>query len=178
VSLKHNSKFGSFTIIAKGDFPAELNIPIPFSLVSNDVSNDALLVMPGYWFMHNMYALARNSWKYSDRDRRTEKKQLIESDFLAPDTINEIIDALQVFERLTGEAWKRKFNGSSGDATAIGKDLLERNDDSLKNLDIIAPEFENAGRTVKLLGSCSVQSFQRACALLCRYTIRTTCCAT
>ena len=38
VSLKHNSKFASFTIIAKGDFPAELNIPIPFSLVSNDVS--------------------------------------------------------------------------------------------------------------------------------------------
>ena len=26
----------SFTIVAKGDFPAELNIPIPFSLVSND----------------------------------------------------------------------------------------------------------------------------------------------
>ncbi len=151
VSLKHNSKFGSFTIIAKGDFPAELNIPIPFSLVSNDVSNDALLVMPGYWFMHNMYALARNSWKYSDRDRRTEKKQSIESDFLAPDTINEIMDALQIFERLTGEAWKRKFNGSSGDATVIGKDLLERSDDSLKNLDIIAPEFENAGRTVRLL---------------------------
>ena len=32
VSLKHNSKFASFTIIAKGDYPAELNIPIPFSL--------------------------------------------------------------------------------------------------------------------------------------------------
>jgi len=31
VSLKHNSKFASFTIIAKGDYPAELNIPLPFS---------------------------------------------------------------------------------------------------------------------------------------------------
>ncbi|MEO5647289.1 MAG: DUF4954 family protein, partial [Chitinophagaceae bacterium] len=37
VSLKHNSKFASFTILAKGDFPHELNIPIPFSLVSFDV---------------------------------------------------------------------------------------------------------------------------------------------
>ena len=34
VSLKHNSKFASFTLIAKGDFQTELNIPIPFSLVS------------------------------------------------------------------------------------------------------------------------------------------------
>jgi len=53
VSLKHNSKFASFTIIAKGDYPAELNIPMPFSLVSNDVANDKLIVMPAYWFMYN-----------------------------------------------------------------------------------------------------------------------------
>ena len=29
VSLKHNSTFASFSILAKGDYPAELNIPIP-----------------------------------------------------------------------------------------------------------------------------------------------------
>ena len=40
VSLKHNSKFACFTLIAKGDFPAELNITLPFSLVSNDVRKD------------------------------------------------------------------------------------------------------------------------------------------
>ena len=100
VSLKHNSKFASFTIIAKGDFPAELNIPVPFSLVSNDVAHDKLIVMPGYWFMYNMYALARNAWKYVDRDRRTEKIQRIEYDFLAPDTINELFDALKFLEKL------------------------------------------------------------------------------
>ncbi|MES1224869.1 MAG: DUF4954 family protein, partial [Bacteroidota bacterium] len=69
VSLKHNSKFASFTLIAKGDFPSELNIPIPFSLISNDVTNDKLVVMPGYWFMYNMYALARNAGKYTGRDK-------------------------------------------------------------------------------------------------------------
>jgi hypothetical protein len=100
VSLKHNSKFASFTIIAKGDFPSELNIPVPFSLISNDVSNDQLLVMPAYWFMYNMYALERNAWKYTDRDRRTEKIQFIEYNYLAPDTVNEIFAGLIILESL------------------------------------------------------------------------------
>ena len=101
VSLKHNSKFASFSIIAKGDFPAELNIPVPFCLISNDVTNNNLVVMPAYWFMYNMYALERNAWKYRDRDKRTEKFQLIEYDYLAPDTINEIFDALTYLQSLT-----------------------------------------------------------------------------
>lgn len=104
VSLKHNSKFASFTIIAKGDFPAELNVQIPFSLVSNDVTNDKLVIMPAYWFMYNMYALARNEWKYIARDRRTEKIQTIEYNYLAPDTINEMFDALKMLEKLKPDA--------------------------------------------------------------------------
>ena len=100
VSLKHNSKFASFTILTKGDYPAELNIPIPFSLVSNHVTSNKLVVMPGYWFMYNMYALARNTWKYVERDRRTERIQLLEYDYLAPDTINELFDSLQLLEQL------------------------------------------------------------------------------
>ena len=47
-----------------------------------------------------MYALARNAWKYNDRDRRTEKIQAIEFNFLAPDTINEIFTALAILEKL------------------------------------------------------------------------------
>jgi len=100
VSLKHNSRFASFCIIAKGDFPAELNIPVPFSLVSYDVPNSNIVVMPGYWFMYNMYALTRNARKYVDRDRRTEKIQHIEYDFLAPDTINEMFDGLKILGKL------------------------------------------------------------------------------
>jgi hypothetical protein len=100
VSLKHNSKFASFSIIAKGDYPAELNIPIPFCLISNDVSNDKLVVMPGYWFMYNMYALERNAWKYVDRDRRTHKIQQLEYDYLAPDTINEMFTSLNILQEL------------------------------------------------------------------------------
>lgn len=100
VSLKHNSKFASFNILAKGDFPAELNIPFPFSLVSNDVHRDLLVIMPGYWFMYNMYALERNAWKYADRDKRTDKIQALEYDYLAPDTINELFDGLKLLNTL------------------------------------------------------------------------------
>ncbi len=100
VSLKHNSKFASFTLIAKADYSAELNIPIPFCLISNDYAKDRLVISPAYWFAYNMYALERNSWKYQDRDRRTGKLQRIEYEYLAPDTINEIFFALNLFNNL------------------------------------------------------------------------------
>ncbi len=100
VSLKHNSKFASFTILAKGDYPAELNIHLPFCLVSNDVTNNRLVVIPAYWFLYNMYALERNAWKYMDRDKRTGKLQKIEYGYLAPDTINEVFHALAYLESL------------------------------------------------------------------------------
>ncbi len=104
VSLKHNSVFASYSIIAKGDFPAELKIPVPFSLVSNDVANDKLTIMPAYWFLYNMYALERNSWKTKDRDRRTNRTQTIEYDYLAPDTINEMFEAIAIMEKLQPSA--------------------------------------------------------------------------
>ncbi|MDE3181866.1 MAG: DUF4954 family protein [Bacteroidota bacterium] len=96
VSLKHNSKFASFCILAKGDYPFEMNISLPFCLVSNDVANDKLVLMPGYFFLYNMYALERNAWKFGDRDKRTEKIQKIEYSYLAPDTINELFTAIEI----------------------------------------------------------------------------------
>jgi hypothetical protein len=100
VSLKHNSKFAAFTIIAKGDYPAELHITLPFSLINNDVTNNKLTILPAYWFMYNMYALARNAFKYADRDKRQEKIQTLEFDFLAPDTAAEMLQAVQYLKGL------------------------------------------------------------------------------
>jgi len=155
VSLKHNSKFASFTIMAKGDYPVELNIPIPFSLVSNDVSNDQLLVMPGYWFLHNMYALARNSWKYNDRDKRTDKTQLIEFSFLGPDTINEITEAITLMEELTGRASQKRggnhTNSTREELINAGKKVLAKGTKATDDLEITATGFENSSRKVKLL---------------------------
>ncbi len=104
VSLKHNSLFASFAILSKGDFPFELNIPIPFCLVSNDVTHDRLVVMPGYWFFYNMYALERNSWKFEDRDKRTDKIQHLEYNYLAPDTVNEMFTALNILSKIKCDA--------------------------------------------------------------------------
>ena len=58
--------------------------------------------------MYNMYALARNTTKYADRDKRTEKIQMIEYDYLAPDSINEIFSSLELFKKFTGTAFASK----------------------------------------------------------------------
>ncbi len=124
VSLKHNSKFASFTILSKADFPSELNISLPFCLVSNDVANDKLILMPGYWFMYNMYALERNSWKHADRDKRTERIQTIEHNYLAPDTINEMFDAIEMLSALKAD--------ENGNYFATGFENSERKTEVLK----------------------------------------------
>jgi hypothetical protein len=152
VSLKHNSKFASFTLIAKGDYPAELNIPFPFSLVNNDPAHDRLVIMPAYWFMYNLYALARNAGKYKERDKRTRKTQVIEYDYLAPDSVNEIFSTLEMLRRFTAIAYHRSNHlehveenlSSTGDVLLCG-------DADLKDLEIRASGFENSNRCVLLI---------------------------
>ena len=153
VSLKHNSVFASFSILAKGDYPAELRITFPFSLISNDTSRDQLVIMPAYWFMYNMYALARNSWKYIDRDKRTDKTQLIEYDFLAPDSVNEIIHSLETLKLIVGNAYAKKFNQrmTEFELKQTGERLLASNDRLVNELELLVPEAENSDRKVVLI---------------------------
>ncbi len=153
VSLKHNSVFASFCILAKGDYPAELDIRFPFSLVSNDTSNDQLVMMPAYWFMYNMYALARNAWKYIDRDKRTDKTQLIEYRFLAPDSINEIVQSLEQLATIVGTAYAKKFSQrmSGEEIKTTGQKLLESNDRLVNELELLVPGAENSDRKVVLI---------------------------
>ncbi len=156
VSLKHNSVFAGFTMLAKGDYPAELNIRLPFSLVSNDVSKDQLVIIPGYWFLYNMYALARNAWKYVDRDKRTDRVQLIEYDYLAPDTINELFTSLSIIEEATGRACHRHQNNSKvilskEEAVTIGKQLLLSGHKLADEFEVTVDGFENSKRKVVLL---------------------------
>ncbi|NOT52833.1 MAG: DUF4954 family protein [Chitinophagaceae bacterium] len=152
VSLKHNSKFASFTLIAKSDFPAELNIPIPFSLVSNEVSSNRLCIMPAYWFMYNMYALARNAGKYNSRDRRVAKTQILEYDYLAPDSVNEIFDGLRLMKEATAKAYalKNKKEIKEKDLERSGAELLDKNT-GLDKLEILVDGFENSDRKVQLI---------------------------
>ena len=152
VSLKHNSKFATYTLIAKGDYPNELNIPLPFSLVSNDEAENKLVIMPAYWFMYNMYALARNAHKYIDRDKRTDKTQLIEYDYLAPDSINEIFIAIALLKKFTAIAVeKNNFRKNEEDLLEAGRLILEDPKTDLKNFQINAYGFENNNRPTQLI---------------------------
>jgi hypothetical protein len=136
--------------MAKGDYPAELNIPLPFSLISNDISNSQLVIMPCYWFMYNMYALARNSAKYVDRDKRTKKIQHIEYDYLAPDSVNEIFTALQLLRRFTAKSLNKEWKDEK--VLAMEGDRL-LNDASLdfKKVQVHAEGFESGNRTVQII---------------------------
>ena len=95
-SFKHSSRFASYCLLAKGDYPAELDITLPFALVNNNQSKDQLEVMPAYWWMYNMYAMDRNSKKFAKRDKRKVKAQHIEFDNLAPDTAEEILHGMKL----------------------------------------------------------------------------------
>jgi hypothetical protein len=150
VSFKHNSKFASFTLVAKGDFPAEIDLKIPFALVSNNNSENCLDIMPAYWFMYNMYALARNSWKYQSRDKRQDKYLSIELDYLAPDSINEIIEALSLIEIAVGESYHKLHPLNEENTQAQGKKLLNDHPELVDGLEILLHKAENSKRKVRL----------------------------
>ncbi|MGH2622136.1 MAG: DUF4954 family protein, partial [Sphingobacterium sp.] len=139
VSLKHNSRFSSYSLIVKGDFLHELDIRIPFSLVSNDTANDKLIIVPGYWFLYNMYALMRNTNKFTSRDSRKFKHQYFEYDILAPDTVNELFNSLKEIDAAVGRSIGKES----------GLEWLNAADDS--KLDVYLENTEFSKRKVVLL---------------------------
>jgi hypothetical protein len=109
--------------------------------------------MPAYWFMYNMYALARNSWKTSDRDKRPERLQLLENNYLAPDTVNEMFDALVTLEEMAGRTvLKPELSNASPDQFINkGNELIKANDDRIQSLELEGHGFENSNRKCLLL---------------------------
>lgn len=156
-SLKHPSRFASFVLIAKADYPAELNIPLPFALVSNNVAADRLEVMPAYWWLYNMYALKRNAWKYRQRDTRITRTQHIEYDTLAPDTIEECITARQLLAERVGVAYlaQQTHRVPEIDAglnhEALGTKLLEHHPELVDLLHVTGVGMENTRRETVIL---------------------------
>ncbi len=155
-SVKHSCRFASFTLLSKAGYPAELDIPLPFALINNNAAEDQLEILPAFWWMYNMYALTRNTWKYHNRDKRMRKIQNIEFDFLAPDTIEEIVHACRLLEIYTAEAYLR----SKGDLLEIedenklvekGRRLLSGNEEQIKDLEISGEDIEKSNRKVIIL---------------------------
>ena len=149
-SVKHSSRFASFTLLAKGDYPAEMNIALPFALVSNNISEDRLEVMPAYWWMYNMYALARNTWKYRTRDKRKTKVQNIEFDTFAPDTMQEVMNARRLLEMWTAKAYLRMTNEEGG-LRQVGRRLLHGDRKVVDSLTILGEGMENSRRPIHIL---------------------------
>lgn len=157
-SVKHSCRFASFTLLAKGDYPAELDIPLPFSLLNNNVSKDQLEVMPAFWWLYNMYALARNSWKFKNRDKRKNKIQNIEFDSLAPDTIEEIIHARHLLEIWTAKArllqqGKPVDKSNENHLIQLGKELLSTNEVIVNKLEICGENMEKSNRKIVIIKS-------------------------
>jgi hypothetical protein len=156
VSVKHNCRFASFTLLAKADYPAELDVRLPFSLVASDVARDRLTILPAYWWLYNMYALARNTWKFQNRDKRRRKVQKIEFDSLAPDTAEEIFEALARLEEWTAKARLRSRGEphegkSAAELAALGRKLLSGPAAETDGLEVLAEGVENSARKVVVL---------------------------
>lgn len=150
VSLKHNSRFASYTLIAKGDFMYELDIRLPFAVVSNDAANDQLVILPAYWFLYNMYALMRNNTKFLNRDRRSLKNQYFEYDVLAPDTVNEMFAALREMEIAVGTSFFPEMTDAD-ECARRGREILADNDIDLHTREITLAGVENSKRRVVLV---------------------------
>ncbi len=151
-SLKHSSKFASFVLLAKADYPHELNVCFPFSLVNNNVFKDRLEIIPAFWWMHDMYALERNSWKFVTRDKRKNKTQHVEFDPLAPDSVEEIIAARANMELWAGKALAKLQKTdldlrNTAQLRAAGKKFLsDTADTNGSDLEIFAENVEKSKR--------------------------------
>jgi len=155
-SVKHSCRFASFTLLSKADYPSELDIPFPFSLLNNNVTKNQLEVMPAYWWLYNMFALARNSWKYKVRDNRIHKIQNIEFDPYAPDTIEEVIEARRLLEIWTAKAALRQEGKSvdaisPGELVETGRILMEGDEGYVNSLEIQGEHMESSKRKVIIL---------------------------
>lgn len=154
-SVKHSSKFASFTLLSKADYPNEMNIKLPFSLVNNNIYKDQLEVMPAYWWMYNMYAIARNTSKYQKRDKRLHRVQNIEFETFAPDTMEEVIAGRKLLEVWTAKAYLRS-KGENPEQEyytlrELGHKILNGDKDVVKGLEVLGEDMEKSHRKVVIL---------------------------
>lgn len=135
--FKHNSRFASFDLISKGSYQFELDIPYPFALVGPaQPGENSIHILPAWWYLYDMFAITRNKAKFIKRDKRIIKVQNIETDPLAPDTMQEVMFALDRLIVLTRKYLKEeKLAGfdterSYEEEYQAAKDYLHQNIDA------------------------------------------------
>ncbi len=119
-SVKYCSSFAPFTLLAKSSFAYELDIRLPFALVSDNVKENTLDVMPAYWWRHNMYALFRNNWKF--QKRLGKDGECIEYQFMAPDTAEDVQKALDLLKAYKKQIPAFTLENSSRKVQILGID--------------------------------------------------------
>ncbi|MDD5459199.1 MAG: DUF4954 family protein [Phycisphaerae bacterium] len=174
-NVKHSCRFASYVLLSKGSYPAEMDIPLPFSLLNNNTSDNSLEVMPAFWWLHNMYALARNTWKFQNRDKRKTKVQNVEFDSLAPDTAEEILNARYMLEVWVGKAVLRKNgeqikNRQEAELAKIGRQLLSESEDKVSQLEVLGERMEKSKRKVVIL--CAFKGYHAYGQMLHYYALK------
>ena len=154
-SIKHSSVFASYTLLSKGAYPAELNVPLPFCMLANNEQKGELEIYPAFWWLCNMYALARNSWKYQHRDKRITKVQNIEFDTYAPDSMEEALEGRAILEVWTAKAWMRARGLDVEDVPeeelrAKGHMLLSGDPEVVDRLAVMGEGVEKTSRPVRI----------------------------
>ncbi len=170
-NFKHNSKFASFVLIAKGSYNYELNIKYPFSLLSTNLKEEEINIVPAYWFVYNMYAVARNTYKFQKRDKRIIKTQNIEFEYLAPDTVSEILKAISRIEYLVGKKINdsAKNNSSYEELISAGKKYLKNND--AQEIEINDPEAMKRYGAKILKPIQGIKEYKKMCLYFFLYNI-------
>ncbi len=154
-SVKHSSRFACYTLLSKGSYQYELDIPLPFSMVGNNEKDGCLEIIPAFWWLYDMYALARNSWKYKNRDKRLTKVQNIEFETYAPDSMEEAIKARKLLEIWTAKAWLRSqgecVDGLSDKALREkGASILDGPQEVVDALEVLGEGIERSHRPVRI----------------------------
>jgi hypothetical protein len=108
--------------------------------------------------LYNFYALARNAWKYVDRDKRKYKTPIFEYGYLAPDSMNELVKAREIIARAVATAQltkeKKAVLQDQAKLLALGESLLKtKTKKDIDALEVVVTGFENSKRKAKLIKS-------------------------
>jgi hypothetical protein len=106
--------------------------------------------------LYNMYALARNTWKFQNRDKRVSKVQHIEFEAFAPDTMEEVFEAIELLEIWTAKAALRQkgepLTGSNEKALIeMGRKLLNGDPKAVSMLEVLGENMENKKRKALII---------------------------
>lgn len=156
--IKQPSRFASFVLLDRGDFPYELNITLPFSLVTNDTGRNQLKVTPAHWWLYGTYVLVQNAIESRTSEVGRPFARAIETQILAPDTIGEIQQARSALEVWIARAHLRTLGRVETDIETLrakGRHLLAEATMSAPDMDVTARGLENSKR-----GTVIVQAFE------------------